>query len=129
MGIVFIVLTFDIRLHIIGLMKEMFKQKKIMWPHMTLNVYKCHNYGYIAHDCRSIMDIYLVKNIDIRYKKVWKRNQEQVKEYQINEGHLEVILSGLAIVRDKEKSIGKKEDVRYRKIWRINGNSELNSEW
>jgi hypothetical protein len=38
----------------------------------------------------------------------------------MNEGHPEVILSILVIVRDQEKSIGKKEDVRYKKIWRRN---------
>jgi hypothetical protein len=38
MVIIFIVLTLDIRLQIAGLMKEMFKQENIMWPHMTLNV-------------------------------------------------------------------------------------------
>jgi hypothetical protein len=38
MVIVFIVLTLDIRLHIAGLMKEMFKQEKLMWPYTTLNV-------------------------------------------------------------------------------------------
>jgi hypothetical protein len=38
MVIVFIVLTLDIRLHIVGLMEEMFKQEMLMWPHITLNV-------------------------------------------------------------------------------------------
>ena len=58
------------------------------------------------------MDTSMKENIDIRYKKVWKRKQERVKEDQMNEGHPEVILSGLAIVRDQEKSTGQKEDVR-----------------
>jgi hypothetical protein len=38
MVIVFIVLTLDIRLHIAGIIKEMFKQEMSMWPHVTLNV-------------------------------------------------------------------------------------------
>jgi hypothetical protein len=38
MVIVFIVLTLDIRLQIVGIMKEIFKQENIVWPHMTLNV-------------------------------------------------------------------------------------------
>jgi hypothetical protein len=36
--IVFIVLILDIRLHIAGIIKEMFKQEMPMWPHVTLNV-------------------------------------------------------------------------------------------
>ena len=51
------------------------------------------------------MDTYLRKNIDIRYKKIWKRKQEQVKEDQMNEGHLEVILSICAVVQDQDRSI------------------------
>jgi hypothetical protein len=38
MVIVFIVLTLDIRLHIAGIIKEMFKKEMPMWPHITLNV-------------------------------------------------------------------------------------------
>jgi hypothetical protein len=38
MVIVFIVLILDIRLHIAGIIKEMFKQEVHMWPHVTLNV-------------------------------------------------------------------------------------------
>jgi hypothetical protein len=92
-------------------------------PH-NIECYKFHNYGHIARDCRSMMDTSMKKNIDIRYKKVWKRKQEQVKEDQMNEGHPEVILSGLEIVRDEEKSTRKKEDVRYRKVWRRNEKQE-----
>jgi hypothetical protein len=71
-----------------------------------------------------MMDTSMKENIDIRYKKVWKRKQEQVKEDQMNEGHPKVILLGLEIVRDQEKSTGKKEDVRYRKVWRRNEKQE-----
>jgi hypothetical protein len=98
-------------------------RKAYVAPH-DIECYKCHNYGHIAHDCRSMMDTSLRKNIDIRYKKVWKRKQEQVKEDQMNEGHPEVILSGLEIVRDEDKSTGKKKDVRYRKVWRRNEKQE-----
>jgi hypothetical protein len=45
MVIIFIVLTLDIRLQIAGLMKEMFKQEKLMWPHMTLNDTSTINMG------------------------------------------------------------------------------------
>jgi hypothetical protein len=38
MVIVCIVLTLDIRLQIVGIIKEMFKQEMPMWPHITLNV-------------------------------------------------------------------------------------------
>ena len=38
MVIVFIVLTLDMRLHIVGIIKEMFKQEVPMWPHVTLSV-------------------------------------------------------------------------------------------
>jgi hypothetical protein len=38
MVIVFIILIFDIRLKIAGIIKEMFKQEMPMWPHMTLDV-------------------------------------------------------------------------------------------
>ena len=38
MVIVFIVLILYIRLHIAGIIKEMFKQEVHMWPHVTFNV-------------------------------------------------------------------------------------------
>jgi hypothetical protein len=38
MVIVFIVLTLDIRLQIVGIIKEMFKQEVPMWSHVTLSV-------------------------------------------------------------------------------------------
>jgi hypothetical protein len=59
------------------------------------------------------MDTSMKKNTDIRYKKIWKRKQEHVKEDQMNQ---EARLSGLEIVHDKEKCRGKKEDVRYMKV-------------
>jgi hypothetical protein len=48
--------------------------------------YKCHNYGHIASDCRSMIDTSMKENIDIRYKKVWIRKQEeQVNKDQVPE--------------------------------------------
>jgi hypothetical protein len=46
-------------------------------PH-NIECYKFHNYGHIARDCRSMMDTSMKENIDIRYKKVWKRKQEAI---------------------------------------------------
>jgi hypothetical protein len=86
----------------------------------NIECYKCHNYGHIARDCRSMMDTSMKENIDIRYKKVWKRKQEHVKEEHMNEEHPEIILSRFVVVQDQEKSTGKKEDVRYKKVWRRN---------
>jgi hypothetical protein len=45
--------------------------------------YKCHNYGYISRNCRSMMDTSMKENIDIIYNKIWKRKKEQVKEEHI----------------------------------------------
>jgi hypothetical protein len=38
----------------------------------------------------------------------------------MNKGHPKVILPGLEIVQDEDKSTGKKKYVRYRKVWRRN---------
>jgi hypothetical protein len=81
---------------------------------------KCHNYGHIVLDCRSMMDTSMKENTNIRYEKVWKIKQELVNEERMNEEYLEVLLLGLEIVRDHDKSIGKKEYVRYGKVWRRN---------
>jgi hypothetical protein len=48
-------------------------------PH-NIEYYKYHNYGHIVRDCRSMMDTSMKENTNIKYKKVWKIKQEQVKE-------------------------------------------------
>jgi hypothetical protein len=64
-------------------------------PH-NIECYKCHNYGHMAHDCRSMIDTSMIENNDIRYKKVWKRKQEQVTKDQVPE------ITGFAVVREEE---------------------------
>ena len=50
----------------------------------NIECYKCHNYGHIASDCRSMIDTSTKENIDIIYKKVWKRKiEEQVNKEQV----------------------------------------------
>ena len=41
-------------------------------PH-NIECYKFHNYGHIAHHCRSVIDTSMKDNTDIRYKKLWIR--------------------------------------------------------
>jgi hypothetical protein len=41
----------------------------------NIEFYKCHNYGHISHDCRSMIDTSMKENIDIICKKVWKRKK------------------------------------------------------
>ena len=54
------------------------------------------------------------ENIDIRYKIVWIRKQEErVNKDQVPE------ITRLEIKRDGEKYIDKRKDVRYRKVWKI----------
>jgi hypothetical protein len=85
----------------------------------NIGFYKCHSYGHIARDFRIMMDTSKKVNIDIRYKKIWKRKQEQVKEE-----HSELILLVFSIVQDHDRSTGKNIDVRYKKVWRRNEKQE-----
>jgi hypothetical protein len=86
MVIVFIAIILDIRLQIAGIIKEMFKQEVPMWTTCNIECYKCHNYGHIASDCRSMIDTSMKENTDIIYKKVWIRKQEeQVNKDQVPE--------------------------------------------
>jgi hypothetical protein len=62
-----------------------------------------------------MMNTSMKKNIDIRYKKVWRRKKKEKKkrenEEQVNEELPEIILSGFAVVQDHDESTGKEEDV------------------
>jgi hypothetical protein len=80
----------------------------------NIECYKCHNYGHIASDCRSMIDTSIKENTGIRYKKVWIRKQEE----QMNKDQVPEI-ERLEIKRDEEKSTEKKKDVRYTKVWKI----------
>jgi hypothetical protein len=85
----------------------------------NIECYKCHNYGHIASDCRSMIDTSMKENIDIRYKKVWiRKHEEQVNKDQVPE------IARLEIKRDEENSTEKKKDVRYRKVWKITERKE-----
>jgi hypothetical protein len=82
---------------------------------LNIECYKCHNYGHIACDCRSVIDNSMKENTDIRYKKVWIIKQEE----QMNKDWVPKI-TRLAVKRDEDKSTKKNEDVRYIKVWKIN---------
>jgi hypothetical protein len=85
----------------------------------NIECYKCHNYGHIASDCRSMIDTSMKENIDIRYKKVWIRKQEErVNKDQVPE------IAILAIKQDEENSTEKRKDVRYIKVWKITERNE-----
>jgi hypothetical protein len=43
----------------------------------NIECYKCHNYGNIASDCRSMIYNSMKENTDIIYNKVWIRKQEE----------------------------------------------------
>jgi hypothetical protein len=82
-------------------------------PH-NIECYKCHSYGHIASDCRSMINTSMKEKIDIKYKKVCIRKQEeQVYKDQVPE------IARLAMKREEENSTEKKKDVRYRNVWKI----------
>jgi hypothetical protein len=91
----------------------------------NIECYKCHNYGHVANDCRSMIDASMKDNTNIRYKKVWIRKQEE----QVNKDQVPDIAI-LTIKRDEENSTEKRKDVRYRKVWKITERKEgqLNKE-
>jgi hypothetical protein len=66
-----------------------------------------------------MIDSSIKENVDIRYKKVWIRKQEE----QVNKDH-ELEFTRLAIKRDEENSIEKRKDVAYRKVWKITERKE-----
>jgi hypothetical protein len=52
----------------------------------NIEYYKCHNYGHIASDCRSMIDTSMKEKADIIYKKVWiRKHEEQVNKDQVPE--------------------------------------------
>jgi hypothetical protein len=52
----------------------------------NIECYKCHNYGQIASDCRSMIDTSMKENTDIIYKKVWiRKHKEHVNKDQVPE--------------------------------------------
>jgi hypothetical protein len=80
---------------------------------------KYHKYGHIASDCRSMIDTSMKENIDIRYKKIWIRKQEE----QVNKDPV-LEIARLTIKQDEENSTEKKKDVRYKKVWKITKRKE-----
>jgi hypothetical protein len=77
----------------------------------NIEYYKFHNYGHIAQNCRIVIDPPMKENIDVRYMKVWIRNEKQ--EEQVNENQvLEIVLTRFAAVKDHDESTVKEEDVR-----------------
>jgi hypothetical protein len=71
----------------------------------NIEFYKFHNYGHIARECRRMTYTYMKENIDIRYKKIWKREQEHVKEEHMKEEHPKVILLGCNSTRLEKKNL------------------------
>jgi hypothetical protein len=87
-------------------------------PH-NIECYKCHYYGHIASDCRSMIDTSMKENTDIRRKKVWiRKHEEHVNKDQVPK------IAILIIKRDEENSIEKKKDVKYKKVWKITERKE-----
>jgi hypothetical protein len=87
-------------------------------PH-TIECYKCHNYGHIASDCRSMIDTSMKENTDIKNKKVWiRKHEERVNKDQVLE------IARLTVKQDEENSTEKRKDARYRKVWKITERKE-----
>jgi hypothetical protein len=54
------------------------------------------------------------KKEDVRYRKVWRRNEKQ--EEHVNEDQVpKIVLTGFVVVRDHDESTGKEEEVRIQK--------------
>jgi hypothetical protein len=105
-------------MQIAGIKRNVQARNAYVAPH-NIECYKCHNYGHISSDCRSMIDTSMKENIDIRYKKVWiRKHEERVNKDQVPE------ISRLAIKRDEENSTEKKKDVRYIKVWKITERKE-----
>jgi hypothetical protein len=57
--------------------KRNFQARNAYVAPRNIEFYKCHNYGHITSDCRSMVDTSMKENIDIGYKKVWIRKHNQ----------------------------------------------------
>jgi hypothetical protein len=65
----------------------------------NIECYKCHNYGHIAQNCRSMIVPSMKKETYIRYTNIWKRKEREenkVREEQIPE------ITRLYIVRERQ---------------------------
>jgi ATP-dependent protease HslVU (ClpYQ) ATPase subunit len=81
-------------------------------PH-NIECYKFHNYGHIAQNCRSVVNPPMKENIDDRYKKAWKRSEEQ--EEQVNEEHIQgIVLTGFPEAQDHDEFIKKRKVSEFR---------------
>jgi hypothetical protein len=43
----------------------------------NIEFYKCHNYGHIARNCRSMIRYPMKEKVYERHKKVWRRSEEK----------------------------------------------------
>jgi hypothetical protein len=79
-------------------------------PH-NIECYKCHNYGHIDRNCKSLIESTMKENTDVRYMKVWRRNEKQ--EEKVNKEHVpEIILIVFTIVQDHNEFTVQEEDVK-----------------
>jgi hypothetical protein len=77
----------------------------------NIECYKCHNYGHIDQNCRSMIKPPMKENIDDIHKKDWRRSEKQ--EEQVNEEHVQgIVLLGFAGAQDHDEFTGKEESVR-----------------
>jgi hypothetical protein len=50
----------------------------------NIECYKFNKYGHITSDCRSMINTFMKKNTNIRYKKVWiRKHEEKVNKEQV----------------------------------------------
>jgi hypothetical protein len=78
-------------------------------PH-NIEYYKCHKYGHIAQNCRSVIKPPMKQNIDDRYKKDWKRNEKQ--EERVNEEQVQgIALIGFAVAQVHNEFTGNEESI------------------